>query len=322
MDRAAHVLNTMTIVIAGGSGLLGTALAGALTRDGNAVTILTRGSGSEAAGVRRVSWAPDGKTGSWADSLAGADAVVNLAGESIAAGRWSAARKQRIEASRLLATRSLVAAIAAQNPRPRVFVSASAVGYYGPCGDEIVTEATPPGRDFLAGLCVRWEAEAERAAELGVRVLEPRTGLVLARGGGALPKMLLPFRLGAGGPLASGHQYWPWIHVDDWVRLVSWSIGAPAVSGPINATAPSPVTNAEFSKSLGRALHRPAVLPAPAFALRLILGEMADALLLSGQRAIPAKAEAAGFVFRFTTLGDALGDIFTPAQIGTGGPRK
>jgi uncharacterized protein (TIGR01777 family) len=307
----------MTIVIAGGSGFLGTALARALTRDGNTVTVLTRGSGGDAAGARRVPWAPDGDAGSWAAALAGADAVVNLAGESIAAGRWSAARKQQIEASRRLATRSLVAAIAAQNPRPRVFVSASAVGYYGPRGDEIVTEATAPGHDFLAGICVRWEAEAERAAGLGVRVVELRTGLVLARGGGALPKMLLPFRLGAGGPLASGQQYWPWIHLEDWVRLVSWSLGASAVSGPINATAPAPVTNAEFSRILGRVLHRPALLPTPAFALRLMLGEMADALLLSGQRAIPAKAEAAGFVFRFTTLGDALGDIFMRPQPGS-----
>jgi uncharacterized protein (TIGR01777 family) len=300
----------MKIVIAGGSGFLGMALTRALIQAGNAVAILTRGSAGEAAGVRRVTWTPDGDTGRWAAALAGADVVVNLAGESIAAGRWSAARKRRIEASRLHATRSLVAAIAAQNPRPRVFVSASAVGYYGPRGDDLITEAAGPGHDFLAGVCAKWEAEAERAADLGVRVLQPRTGLVLARGGGALPKMLLPFRLGGGGRLASGSQYWPWIHLDDWVRLISWTLGAPALSGPVNATAPTPVTNAEFSRALGRAMHRPALLPAPAFALRLMLGEMAVALLLSGQRAIPAKAIATGFVFRFTTVGDALADLF------------
>jgi uncharacterized protein (TIGR01777 family) len=300
----------MKIVIAGGSGFLGTALTRALIQAGNAVAILTRGSAGEAAGVRHVTWTPDGDTGRWAAALAGADVVVNLAGESIAAGRWSAARKHRIEASRLHATRSLVTAIAAQNPRPRVFVSASAVGYYGPRGDDLITEAAGPGHDFLAGVCAKWEAEAERAGDLGVRVLQSRTGLVLARGGGALPKMLLPFRLGGGGPLASGSQYWPWIHLDDWVRLISWTLGAPALSGPFNATAPTPVTNAEFSRALGRAMHRPALLPAPAFALRLMLGEMADALLLSGQRAIPAKAIATGFVFRFTTVGDALADLF------------
>ena len=260
--------------------------------------------------MRHVQWTPDGGTGAWTSALEGADAVINLAGESIGAGRWSAARKQRIEDSRVQATRSLVEAIAASSAPPPVFISGSAVGYYGPCGDEVVTEESPAGADFLAHVCATWEAEAARAASSSVRVVRLRTGLVLDRRGGALPRMLLPFKLGAGGPLGSGRQYWPWIHIDDWVNLVRWAIVTPALSGPVNVTSPNPVTNAEFARSLGRAMHRPAFLPTPGFALRLMLGEMADGLLLSGQRAVPAKALDAGFAFRYPQLDDALASLF------------
>jgi uncharacterized protein (TIGR01777 family) len=174
----------------------------------------------------------------------------------------------------------------------------------------VATEDTPAGGDFLADVCVRWEAEAMRVAGPATRVACIRTGLVLERDGGALPKMLPPFRLGAGGPVGSGRQYWPWIHRRDWIDLVRFAIDTPAVSGPLNASAPNPVTNAHFARALGRALHRPAFMPAPGFALKLLLGEMADALLLSGQRAVPAKAERLGFTFRFKTIEESLGAIF------------
>lgn len=301
----------MKVIIAGGRGLLGNALSAALVRDHHEVVVLTRRPADKStAGVRLLQWIPASRTGSWLAEIGEAGAVVNLAGESIAAGRWSAARKQQIETSRIVATRNLVEAIAASNSRPLVFVSGSAVGYYGPCGDEIVTEAAPPGTDFLAGVCARWESEAARAASPTVRVIGLRTGLVLARTGGALPRMLLPFRLGIGGRLAAGRPYWPWVHIDDWVGLVQWAIATPGISGPINVTAPHPVTNAEFARHLGRAMHRPAWLPTPAFALRVMLGEMAEGLLLSGQRAVPDKALRADFSFRYPHLASALADLF------------
>jgi uncharacterized protein (TIGR01777 family) len=273
--------------------------------------VLTR---SASRGRRRtVQWRPDGTRGPWADAIEGSDAVVNLAGESIAGRRWSASRKRQILDSRITATRSLVAAINTASSPPPVFLSGSAVGYYGLLDDRRVTESTPPGTDFLARVCVDWETAAAAAAGRA-RVVALRTGIVLAREGGALPEMLLPFKLGAGGPVGTGKQYWPWIHADDWTALAVWLLRNPAVSGPVNLTAPSPVTNHEFARALGRAMHRPAFLPAPAFALRLILGEMADALLLSGQRAVPEKAERGGFSFRYTTVDAALADLFTKSR--------
>jgi uncharacterized protein (TIGR01777 family) len=301
----------MRLVIAGGTGFLGRPLAQALVKDGHTGAILSRSPdvAAPAPGLDVVSWTPDGNTGSWATVIDGSDAVVNLAGESIAGGRWTAERKRRIRESRILATRSLVRAIAAARKPPRVLVSGSAVGYYGPLGDEIVSEDHPPGHDFLAEVCQAWEAEARIASSHG-RVVLVRTGLVLERDGGALSKMLLPFRFGAGGPVGSGRQYWPWIHRTDWISVIRWALGSGIVEGAINATAPNPVTNAEFARTLGQALHRPAFLPAPASAMRLLLGEMADALLLSGQRAVPAKAERLGFGFAYPALPDALEAIF------------
>jgi uncharacterized protein (TIGR01777 family) len=239
--------------------------------------------------------------------VARADAVINLAGESIAAKRWTHAQKVRIRESRMLATRSLVAAMQRPSTPPPLFISGSAVGYYGPLRDEIVTESRGPGSDFLADVCRQWEAEAMGAPGRTVCI---RTGLVLERDGGALPRMLPPFRIGAGGPVGSGRQYWPWIHRDDWVRLVDWCLRTPGLAGPVNLTAPNPVTSAAFARALGRALHRPAFVPAPGFALRLVLGEMADALLLSGQRAVPAKADQLGFTFKYPELDAALNAIF------------
>ncbi len=301
----------MKIVIAGGTGFLGKPLTHALAADGHEVVVLTRGASAPATPTARfVTWNPGGDIGPWAAEIDGAAAVINLAGESIAATRWSTRQKQRILESRVEATRSLASAIRAAARQPPAFVSGSAVGYYGPLGDQIVTEEQPAGSDFLAKVCADWESEATRAAGPATRVTCIRTGLVIEKDGGALPQMLLPFKLGAGGPLGSGRQYWPWIHRDDWVALVRWTIATASATGPIHATAPNPVTNAEFSRALGRALHRPAFMPAPAFALRLALGEMADALLLSGQRAVPAKAERLGFRFRYTQLDEALRAIF------------
>lgn len=301
----------MKIVLAGGTGFLGRPLAMALARDGHDVVILTRGfAAAPDAPVRSATWLPDGRSGPWSRELDDADAVVNLAGESLMAKRWTAAHKQRILDSRIAATRSLVEAVHDARRPPAVFVSGSAVGYYGPLGDEIATEETSCGSDFLAGVCAQWETEANRAGSPRTRVVLVRTGLALERDGGALRAMLLPFRFGFGGPFGSGRQYWSWIHRLDWIGLVRWAIHNPAVTGPINATAPTPVTNAVFSSALGRALNRPAFLPAPAFTLRLILGEVADAVLLSGQRVVPAKAERLGFAFQYSQLEKALRAIF------------
>ena len=297
----------MRIVIAGGTGFLGRPLASALAADGHDVVVLSRSAGGD--GPRRVAWAPDGTAGPWATAIDGAGAVVNLAGESIAARRWTAAQKNRILESRVRATRSLVEAIAKASAPPPVFVSGSAVGYYGPLADQVVTEDSPAGDDFLAGVCAAWEAEARRAESGRTRVVCIRTGIVLERNGGALPQMLPPFRFGAGGPVGSGRQYWPWIHRDDWIAMVQWAIATAVAAGPINATAPTPETNRAFAQALGRSIHRPSFMPAPAFALRLLLGEMADALLLSGQRAVPAKAQRLGFSFKYTQLDRALAAI-------------
>jgi uncharacterized protein (TIGR01777 family) len=303
----------MKIVISGATGFLGRPLAASLVRDGHAVALLSRGAAAPAAssGARLVAWTPDGTAaGPWAREIDGADLVINLAGESIADRRWTAAQKARILDSRVLATRSLAeAALRASSP-PSVFISGSASGYYGPRGDEVLTENAPPGHDFLASVCVQWEAEAARVATARTRVVCVRTGVVLGRDGGALSQMLLPFRLGVGGPVGSGRQYLPWIHRQDWIELVRFAIRTPSIAGPLNLTAPNPVTSAVFAKALGRALHRPALLPTPAFALRLLFGEMADALLLSGQRVVPAKAEASGFAFAFPTIDRALQAIF------------
>ena len=301
----------MSIVIAGGSGFLGSALARALATDGHDVTILTRRTGTTAPAQPRISslsWTPDGTVGPWAHAINGAAAVVNLAGESIAARRWSDAQKQKLRDSRLLATRSLTAAVRQVARPPAAFISGSAVGYYGDRGEETLTEASPPGSDFLARLGIEWEAAAKEVASL-TRVALVRTGIVLDRKGGALPKMLPPFQMFVGGPLGSGTQYMPWIHKDDWVRLVAWMVAADGARGAVNATSPSPVTNAEFSKALGRALKRPSLLPAPAFALRIALGEMADALLLSGQRALPVRATDLGFSFRYSNIDEALASV-------------
>jgi uncharacterized protein (TIGR01777 family) len=291
----------MVIAIAGGTGFLGRLLASRLRADGHRVLTLTRKAGL----TDSITWRPDGSAGTLAAHLDGVDAVVNLAGENLADGRWTESRKRELVSSRVLPTRTLASAINACANPPRVFVSGSAVGYYGPHGEETITEATPAGTDFLARICVDWEQEARAVNTARTRLAIVRTGIVLAKDGGALQKMLLPFKLGAGATLGSGQQYFPWIHVDDWVSMVVWMIGNGAASGAFNATAPMPVTNHIFTRTLGRVLGRPAILKAPAFAMRLAAGEMAD-MVLHGQRVMPVHAEQLGFQFTHRALEPAL----------------
>jgi uncharacterized protein len=292
----------VTIVIAGGSGFLGRKLAGRLEREGHrTITLSRRPSGGE----NQIAWQPDGSPGALPRHLEGVDAVVNLAGENLADARWTTARKSALRNSRILSTRTLVRAVSACAKPPRVFVSGSAIGYYGPRGDEVVTESAPPGTDFLAGICVEWEKEARMVESPSTRLAIVRTGIALDRDGGALAKMLLPFRLGLGATLGTGDQYMPWIHADDWTAIVSWLVQNDRATGPFNATAPAPVTNRTFTRTLGRVLHRPAVLHAPAFLLRAAMGEMAS-MILTGQRLLPACAEQLGFRFTHRALEPAL----------------
>ena len=288
----------MKAVIAGGTGFLGSALASSLRADGHHVTIISR----HPRGADQVAWSDR-------SVLDGADVVVNLAGTSLDSGRWTEARKAEILQSRVHATDSIVRAMSEVSRPPSVLLNQSAVGVYGAHGSESLTEESPPGSDFLASVCVAWEAAATNAASM-TRVVVLRTGLPLHPSGGALPRLALPFRLFAGGRLGSGRQYWSWIHLDDWIRLVRWAIEEPDISGPLNVTAPAPATNGELAHALGRALHRPAFAPAPGFVLRLLLGEMADALILSGQRVLPAKATRGGFEFRYPDLDSALQQIY------------
>ena len=311
----------MIVVLAGGSGFLGRALHAHFSAAGHTVRTLTR---RPRPGVREeVAWQPDGSIGPWATALHDADVVVNLAGEGIADKRWTAARKDALRTSRILPGRSLAGALAAAPSRPRTLITSCAIGYYGARGDEPVTEETPPANDFLATLCVEWEREATAAASPTTHVAIVRTGIVLHPDGGALKSMLTPFRLGIGGPMGTGRQYMSWIHLEDWVSLIGWvasslptvrSGGAPTAVGPgttppntsaWNGTAPEPVTNAEFARVLAGVLGRPAVIPAPAFGLKLLLGEFAN-FLLTGARVLPAAAERAGFRFRYRELEPAL----------------
>ena len=290
----------MKVVVTGGTGFLGTPLVAQLRTAGHDVVVLTRGR----AAPGQVTWLADGTVGPWATAIDGADAVINLAGESIAGRRWTAAHKARIRDSRILATRSIVAAIHAAARKTATLLNASAVGYYGSRGNETLTEESAPGEDFLAMVCRAWEAEAVAAADVS-RVVLLRSAPVLERDGGVLPKIALPFRFFVGGPVGSGNQYWSWIHRDDWVAIVRWALEANHVTGPLNLAAPAPVTNREFAQTLGRILKRPAFIPAPALPLRLVLGEMADVLLFS-QRVIPAKSQAMGFRFRYPAVEPAL----------------
>jgi uncharacterized protein (TIGR01777 family) len=291
----------VTVVIAGGSGFLGRKLTNLLEGAGHVVRVVTR----RPAGKRDINWNPDGSPGSLSRDLESIDVVINLAGENVAGGRWTAQRKAALRSSRIRSTQTLVRAIAQCAAPPKLFVSSSAVGYYGSRGKEPLTESSSPGTDFLAALCVEWEEEARKAQSSSTRVAIVRTGLPLDAGGGVLGKMLLPFKLGLGATLGSGDQFMPWIHVDDWTAMIAWLIQNDRASGAFNASAPVPVTNRDFTRTLGRVLKRPAILHAPAFALHAVLGEMASALT-AGQRALPACAEHLGFRFTYRTLEPAL----------------
>jgi len=296
----------MKVVVTGGTGFLGEPLVEALRRDAHDVVVLTR---SSPRGPGDIQWRPSDAGGGWVRAFEGAGAVINLAGEPIAAGRWTAVRKRAIRESRVEATRAVVAALRQAGTQDVALLSGSAIGYYGATGDEPLDEYAPAGTDFLGSVCRDWEREA-RAAEATARVVLLRTGLVLAAGGGALQQLALPFHFFAGGPLGSGSQVMSWIHRDDWIAMVRWALANSSVSGPVNMTAPQPVTNREMADAIGRALRRPSILPAPAFALRLALGEMADAMILNGQRVLPALAQSRGFKFRYETIDDALGAIY------------
>lgn len=309
----------MKILVTGSSGLVGTALVSALAKAGHTVCRLVRPQSAGGEGAKEgfaVAWNP--ATGELGGAGVGADAVVNLAGASIADGRWSTQRKELLRSSRIDTTRALVNALAKMNARPAVLVSASAIGYYGNRGDETLTEQSKPGTDFLAGLAQEWETEALKAESLGIRVLLARFGIILARQGGALPKMMLPFRFGAGGKLGSGQQWMSWVTLEDVVGILRCAIenaslrgtvNVAPVKGAINIVSPQPLLNAEFTDVLAKAMHRPALFPAPAFALRLALGEMADALLLSSQRVAPRALEKIGYQFLHGDLPSALAAV-------------
>lgn len=299
----------MRVVVTGGSGLIGGHLTRSLAADGHEVVVLSRSPEKVAGlppGARAEGW--DGRTARGWGHLAAGAALVHLAGEGIASGRWTEARKRRILSSRVDSSRAVVEAVASAGERPLAFLQASAVGYYGPHGDEELGEDGPAGSGFLAEVCRAWEAASAPVEELGVRRPVLRTGVVLAREGGALPKMALPFRLFAGGPVGSGRQWLPWIHVADEVGAIRFLLDHPTATGPFNLTAPNPETNRRFARALGRALGRPSLLPTPAFALRLAFGEMAEALL-TGQRALPRRLEGLGYLFRFPTAEAALSDL-------------
>ena len=300
----------MNIVVTGGTGFIGHALVEELARAGHDVVVLSRRPHSAAQPqVRYVEW--DARSvGPWHEAVAAADAVVNLAGEPIAEGRWTTARKRILVESRILSTRLLVDAIATR-PRPLpVLISASGIGYYGPQDDRALDERSPLGEGFLAQLSAAWEAEALRAGQYGTRVVLLRTGMVLERDGGALPKMMLPFRMFAGGPVLPGTQWVSWIHRADHIGLIQWAIHTPNLSGPVNAVAPASVTMHAFCDTLGKVLHRPSWLPVPGLALRLALGELGT-LMTTGQRVGPVKAQDGGYTFRYPTLEPALRAIMT-----------
>ncbi|MDA8343880.1 MAG: TIGR01777 family oxidoreductase [Thermaerobacter sp.] len=295
----------MRVAVTGASGMIGRAVCRALSAQGHDVLAVTRGAAP--GGTQRILWQGAASAGTeWAAGLRGADAIVHLAGSSIAAGRWNAARKREIIESRDRATRVLIAALAAEGARPQAFLSMSAVGYYGMDLERSFTEDDPPGDDYLARVCIAWEAAAGEATQLGSRVALLRAGVVLSAEGGMLVRLRTPFRLGLGGPVGNGRQWVSWIAQDDVVGLILHALSDERARGPINLTAPNPVRNGTFGRAMGAALYRPAVVPLPAVAVRLAFGEMGETVLLSGQRVLPQRALALGYEFREPEIDGAL----------------
>ena len=291
------------ILVSGVSGPVGAGLLPSLRERGYKVVRLIRGTAS---GDEQISWDPSKPLP--AESVSGFEAVIHLAGESIV-GRWTAAKKARIRDSRVLGTRNLAEALSATSERPRVLITASAVGYYGNRSDELLREDSPSGQDFLAEVCREWEAATKMAARNGIRTVNLRFGLILSSAGGALKQMLVPFRMGVGGRIGDGRQWWSWIDVSDVVGAIHYVMKTDQLQGPVNVVAPKPVTNAEFTSTLAEVLHRPAIFPMPAFAARLAFGEMADELLLASQRVDPTKLNSSGYRFQHSELKPALEDI-------------
>ena len=297
----------MKVIVTGSTGLVGRALVRSLLSDGQEVTRLVRGGAQEfrAPGTKAVQWEPE-KGAVNAAELEGHDAAVHLAGDPIAEGRWDDEKKRRIRESRVKGTRLLAETLAGLNEKPRVLVSASATGFYGDRGDEVLHEESASGEDFLSEVCREWEKATLAASQAGIRVVHLRIGFVLSAEGGGLPKMLTPFKLGLGGRVGSGRQYISWLTLDELVSIIRRALEDEHLRGPVNAVAPSAVTNLEFTKTLGHVLGRPTVLPVPAFAARLAFGEMADAILLSSTRAVPARLQEAGYQFQHPELEGAL----------------
>jgi hypothetical protein len=301
----------MKIILAGGTGFIGKALLRRLLDQKHEVVLLSRGTRAPVGfndpnlKIRRWNAKDDGD---WSTEVSAADAIINLSGESIAQ-RWTQTVKERIRSSRIEATRAIVNAITNASKKPSVLINSSAVGYYGNVPEGDVSESHPKGTGFLADTCAEWEAEAQKAEALGVRVVLIRTGIVLEKGGGALPKFIFPFKMYAGGPLGSGRQWFPWIHREDVVDAIIFSLIHPTVEGAVNAAAPDPKTMRDFCADLGRALHRPSWAPVPSFALKILFGEMAE-MLLQGQKCVPDKLQKAGYHFRYARLDDALRAIF------------
>ena len=297
----------MRVGVVGATGFVGRALVAALTARGDAVVVFSR---DPARARRALPGVADARSlgAITAEGVSDLDALVNLAGESVAGRRWDDAYKAAIRESRVRTTRAIVEAIGAASPRPRVLVNASAVGFYGPRGDEEVTEATPAGDDFLAGVCRDWEQEAQRVTAHGVREVRLRVGVVLGEAGGSLEKMLLPFRMFVGGPVGSGRQWFPWVHLADVVGAALWALDHDALRGAVNVAAPGAVRYGDFAAALGARLRRPSWLPVPAFALRLAIGEMAD-VVVAGQRVVPAALLAAGYRFAHPELSAALAEV-------------
>ena len=299
----------MRILVSGSSGLIGSRLVAFLATAGHEVLRLVRG---DASGDDEIHWNPaEGSIDR--EVLAGLDAVVHLAGENIAAGRWNEERKRRIRTSRVDGTRLLCESLSELQTPPNVFVCASAIGFYGDRGDAELDEESEPGTGFLSDVCRQWEAAANPARERGIRVVSLRFGVVLSRDGGALEKMLPPFKLGAGGVIGSGRQYWSWIAIDDVVGAIDHAITCEKLNGPVNCVAPNPVSNREFTRTLGRVLGRPTLIPLPAFAARLALGQMANELLLASARVIPKRLQETGYTFHHPQLEDALRHVLRKA---------